>query len=445
MELNYTHFSRTSSYCWHSSCLSYLRIYAQEVSHPMIYWAPLFHFYQPPTQLPDVLDRICDECYRPLIAIFGDLKKARVTINVTGSLIELLREHRATDVIDGLRRLVENYRVEFTGTAMYHPILPLIPQREGRRQIVLNQRTGRRAFGDAFHPLGFFPPELCFAPEVVPTVLETGHRWLLASGVACPSEWPLDYVASVASDEGDLAVFFRDDLLSNRIAFADLDVDGFFANLRALRGKRQSVYVITAMDAETFGHHVAGWEQRFLAQAIRRVADGGTGGSDPSDTIQIVSISRLLDLFPRRHVPMPRASSWSTTGDDLAAGNPYPLWKDPGNRVHQLQWELTGLVLDLAHRAEALSNNDVSRHHARIARVQMDRALHSCQYWWASRRPMWEINMINRGLLAQQEALLNAARAIRSSDAPDYTRADAIYRYVAAREVAARILDELVG
>ena len=415
----------------------------------MIYWAPLLHFYQPPTQLPDVLERICDECYRPLIDILGETTSARLTINVTGSLLELLREHRATDVVDGLRRLGEGDNVEFTGTAMYHPILPLIPAREGRRQIVLNQRTSRGAFGDVFHPLGFFPPELCFAPTIVPTVLETGHRWLLASGVACPGEWPLEFIPSVGTDEGDLAIFFRDDLLSNRIAFADLDVDGFFANLRALRGKRSSIYVVTAMDAETFGHHLTGWDKRFLAKAIHLLTEDeeherGRGEPD-ADAIRVVTISRLLDLFPRSHVSMPLASSWSTTGDDLAAGNPYPLWKDPGNHVHQLQWELTELVLDLAQRAEVLSDNDVSRNHARIARVLMDRALHSCQYWWASRRPMWEINMINRGLFAQQEALLNAARAIRSSHAPDYTRSDATYRYVAAREVAARILDELVA
>ncbi|MGH2457238.1 MAG: hypothetical protein ACRDIY_00025 [Chloroflexota bacterium] len=413
----------------------------------MIYWAPLLHFYQPPTQLPGVLDRICDECYRPVIEIFEGLTAAQVTINVTGSLIELLREHRATDVVDGLRRLGERGTVELTGTAMYHPILPLIPAREGRRQVVLNQRISRSAFGNAYHPLGFFSPELCFAPSIVPTVLETGHRWLLASGVACPTEWPLEFIPSVGSDEGDLAILFRDDILSNRIAFADLDVEGFFASLRALRGWRQSIYVVTALDAETFGHHLPGWDQRFLARVIQALAgDGkGTDNRDAPDGIQMVTISRLLELFPRRHIPMPHPSSWSTTGDDLAAGNPYPLWKDPGNHVHQLQWELTELVLDLAQRAEALSDTDVSREHARIARTLMDRALHSCQYWWASRRPMWEINMINRGLLAQQEAMLNATRAIRSSHAPDYTRSDATYRYLAAREVATRILDELVA
>jgi len=415
----------------------------------VIYWAPLLHFYQPPNQLPDVLDRICDECYRPLNRIFADLVDVRATINVTGSLVELLRERRATDILDGWRRLAERGQVEFTGTAMYHPILPLIPAHEGRRQIVLNQRTNRAAFGDAFRPIGFFPPELGFAASIVPTVLETGHRWLLASGVACPTDWPLDFIPTVTSDEGELAVFYRDDLLSNRVAFADLDAAGFINSLRSLRGARESVFVVTAMDAETFGHHLRGWEEQFLAQVFHTIAEAKQAREGRAETdgeaIQVVALSQLLDLFPQQPSPTPRASTWSSNGDDLAAGNPYPLWKSPGNRVHQLQWELTGLVLDLAQRAEAFSDDDTSRYFARIARVQMDRALYSCQYWWASRRPMWEVNLVHRGLMAQQEALLNATRSIRSSHAPDSARADATYRFIAARDVAARILDELVA
>ncbi len=414
----------------------------------MIYWAPLLHFYQPPTQLPDVLDRICDECYRPLVHLLGNGHDARATFNVTGSLIELLSVHHGADVVDGLRHLGEHQRIEFTGTAMYHAILPLIPASERRRQVVLNRRISRDAFGRGFEPTGFFPPELCFAPSIVPTVLETGHGWLLLGGVACPSEWPVDFIPTLRTDEGELAVFFRDDLLSNRIAFGDLDAAGFVDSLRAMKGSRENIYVVTAMDAETFGHHLRGWEEQFLARVFQIAsapAPGRGGSRTTTDRVQVVPISRLLEVFPRRPIPMPRASSWSSSGEDLAAGNPYPLWKDPGNRIHQLQWQLTDLVLDLTRRAEELSDNDDSSRFARIARIQTDRALHSCQYWWASRRPMWDVNMVHRGLVAQQEALLNAMRAIRSSHAADAVRAEATYRFVAARDLIARILDELIA
>jgi hypothetical protein len=45
----------------------------------MIYWAQLLHFYQPPTQVPSVLRRICDESYRPLLKVFQEYPNARST------------------------------------------------------------------------------------------------------------------------------------------------------------------------------------------------------------------------------------------------------------------------------------------------------------------------------------------------------------------------------
>ena len=45
--------------------------FAVTLVRPMVYWAPILHLYQPPTQFPAVLKRICDESYRPLIALLG--------------------------------------------------------------------------------------------------------------------------------------------------------------------------------------------------------------------------------------------------------------------------------------------------------------------------------------------------------------------------------------
>jgi predicted glycosyl hydrolase (DUF1957 family) len=414
----------------------------------VIYWAPVFHFYQPPTQLPEVVDRICDECYRPLTRLFDENPDARATFNIVGSLTEQLLSRRADDILTGWRRLAERGQIELTGTAMYHAILPLIPADEMRRQITLNQRMNRRVFGELFRPAGFFPPELCFSADMTVPVVETGHRWLLISGVACPGDWPLDYVPTISTEVGDLAVFFRDDLLSNRIAFGDLDIPSFLAFLRNLRGQRARVYVVTAMDAETFGHHLRGWEQKFLEGAFRALTRASPPETSDRDVhngpeIASVTVSQLLDIFPRQPHAMPSASSWSTSGEELAAGIPYPLWRHPDNPLHQLQWRLADLALDLVRRAEAACDGDASRQFARVARGQMDRALHSCQFWWASRRPMWDPTMIHRGLAIQQEVLLNAARAVMSSSVPAAARVECSYRFIAARELVARILDVL--
>jgi alpha-amylase/alpha-mannosidase (GH57 family) len=408
----------------------------------MIYWTPFLHFYQPPTQYTSVLDRICDECYRPLIRVFESAPNARATCNVTGALTELLREHAKDDILDGLRCLGERGKVEFTGSGMYHPILPLIPSHEQRRQIRLNLAINRRIFGPAFRPAGFFPPEMAVSTSILPTISGSGYRWVIASGVANSGDWPLDFVPRVDAVDGDLAIFFRDDLLSNQIAFREIHAPTFFAKLRELRGQRSDIYVITAMDAETFGHHHRGWEELFLAEAFRLASEQVARTS--ADRIQVATVTDLLETFPAGPRMAVKASSWSTGGDDLSAGNAFPLWNDPSNEIHHLQWEVARITSDLVQRAECAADNDESRHLAHNARIQLDRALHSCQFWWASRRPMWEVNMINRGLCEQQEALLNATRSIRSSGAPEPERRDALYHFIAARDLAERIVETLV-
>ncbi len=430
----------------------------------MIYWAPLLHFYQPPTQLHWVLDKVCDESYRPLIKVFQELPSAKVTVNINGVLTELLRDHGKMDIIKGLAKLAENGQLEFTGSGKHHPILPLIPHDEMKRQIAQNRQTNRRLFGRAFAPQGFFPPEMGYSREMVKPVIESGHQWILLSGVACPVDWPLDVIHEISTDSEKLSVFFRDDILSNKICFHGIDAQGFLNHLARLRGEGGDIYVITAMDAETFGHHIKHWERLFLEEVYEALEppEPVTGGvrqlqllaDEHRDIIafqervearevEVVTISQLLNIFPGGSSIEPKPSSWSTTGDDLAAGNPYPLWNDPNNQIHRLQWEHMNICIDMVEKASRWADNEASKYYADIARGLLDRALHSDQFWWASRRPMWDINLINRGLMQQTEALLNAYKAIKTSGTSDEEKTECYYREIAARDIRAKIRDQL--
>ena len=428
----------------------------------MIYWAQLLHFYQPPTQVPSVLKKICDESYRPLLQVFEDYPNARATVNFNGVLTDMLMDCGHGDVIDDLIGLAEKGQLEFTGTGKYHPILPLIPREEVKRQIGLNTQTNRRFFGKAYAPQGFFPPEMCYSQDILQPVVKSGHRWVILSGIACPAEWPVDTVYKAECDGQEIAVFFRDDVLSNRISFQDLKATEFIAHLEQWQGQRESIYVVTAMDAETYGHHIQDWEKTFLARVYQELeATAGpveevrqakalagqhaallTNG-EAAGQIQMATISQLLDLFPQGPTIEPRPSSWSTTADDMEGGDYYPLWQDRNNEVHRLQWEHLGICIELVNKALQCADNDESRHSAAIARGLLDRAEHSCQMWWASSRPMWDINLIHMGLLDQLRTIVNAYRAINKSGAGDDTKREYYYRTIAARDIRDKLEDRL--
>jgi len=428
----------------------------------MIYWAQLLHFYQPPTQVPSMLKRICDESYRPLIQVFEEYPNAKVTVNFNGVLTDMLIDCGHQDVVQGLKGLAEKGQIELTGTGKYHPILPLIPREEVKRQIGLNAQTNRRAFGRAYAPQGFFPPEMCYSKDILQPIIKSGYRWIILSGIACPVEWPMDVIHRAEHEGQSLAVFFRDDVLSNRISFQELESKEFIAHLEEWQGERESIYVVTAMDAETFGHHIQGWERAFLAkvyeeleptpEAIEEVKQAKvlaghhasflTNG-EATTKIQMVTISELLNLFPQGQTIEPRPSSWSTTAEDMAAGNYYPLWQDKNNELHRLQWEHLSICIELVNKALECADNEESHHYADIARGLLDRAEHSCQMWWASNRPMWDINLIHMGLLAQLRTVVNAYRAINKSGADEETKREYYYRTVAARDIRHKLEDRL--
>src|SRR5690242_5664606 len=101
----------------------------------MTLWAQLLHFYQPPTQTHDILHKVAEESYRPLIRVLKEHPAARLAVNMNGVLTELLGEHGLGDVVSGLRELAERGIIEFVGSGKFHPILPLIPEVEQRRSI----------------------------------------------------------------------------------------------------------------------------------------------------------------------------------------------------------------------------------------------------------------------------------------------------------------------
>jgi hypothetical protein len=156
-----------------------------------------------------------------------------------------------------------------------------------------------------------------------------------------------------------------------------------------------------------------------------------------------VTISDLLDIFPRGESIEPKASSWSTDNPDLDAHNPYPLWQSPNNAIHQYLWEHMDIAMALVNKAVAVAKDKSARQYADNARTLLDAALHSDQFWWASRRPWWDPNLIHRGLTKQQEVILNAYKAISLSNCSPKVKRECYYKVAAARDISNKIIDEI--
>ena len=378
------------------------------------YWAPLFHIYQPPDQDLQVLKIINKECYKPLFSLIDEYDNVKFSLNISGVLIELFYEYGLSDTIDLLKNLASENKIDIVGTAKFHPILPLIPRKETKRQIQMNEEINRREFG-RWQKNGFFPPEMAISGGVAKLVKQLGYKWVIMSGIACPVEWPYDQI--YCSPNG-LQLFFRDDILSNKISFKNIKAKQFVKSIKEIfrpnenqkteNSSKINRYIVTAMDGETFGHHIKNYEKTFLKKVIDLIK--------VDEEIKTVFISELDQYFPisPKNI-IPRESSWSTSFEDIQKGIPYPLWKNPENEIHKYYWKLMNSVNSLMNMIDNLDLTfgwQVENYYT-TARYFYDRGIYSCPVWWANpQNDTWSPNLIYKGLELLMRAALNAQMAL---------------------------------
>ncbi|MHA1124096.1 MAG: hypothetical protein ACTSSB_00265 [Candidatus Heimdallarchaeota archaeon] len=370
-----------------------------------LYVSFVFHIYQPPTQKPKILKQIIKESYRPLLQLLQNNPQAQLTLNINGSLTELLMLYEEETILALLTDLVSKEQIDLIGSSCYHAILPLIPGEEILRQIELNEDMHRKVLGEKFQPKGFWLPEMAYDYRVIESLTARNYEWTILSSIASPEEeLPDDFIPYINSG---FKVFFRNDLLSNLISFNPPTIDEFYLEMKGNKNpEKEDYYLILAMDGETFGHHIKGLIEDFLDPLVKRI------NNDPH--IKLTRVIDLPEIFTEKKKILPKASSWSTTEEDLDNGVPFPLWSDPNNRIHQLQLAIMNHTLHLVSMAQtclSLSEKDVDKIKERYtnARTWLDQGLHSCQLWWASARPWYSAEMILKGLnqliLASSEAL----------------------------------------
>jgi len=382
------------------------------------YFAPLLHIYQPPTQDIEILKKIDKESYKPLFKMIQEHENAKFCLNINGILVDMLYEFGLGDTMDLIKDLVKEKKLEIVGTAKFHPILPLIPQKEAEHQIKLNEIVNKREFGKNWIKSGFFPPEMAISPEVIKIVKDLGYEWIIMSGIAISSEWAYDKIYQ--SPEG-LLLFFRDDILSNKISFKEIKPNEFIDSLKNLFNNNNNnkndvdddnSYIIVAQDGETFGHHIKNYEKDFLGKVLTKL--------EKEDEVQTCFISEIKNYFPIEKKPItPKKSSWSTIDTDLKDNEYYPLWKHKKNDIHRHYWKIVNNLNKLIELADSIdkSKNWETEQYYKTARWFYDRGLHSCPTWWSNpNRGTWSPNLIYRGTELLIRAALNAQLAVIKSD-----------------------------
>ena len=344
-------------------------------------WGFFLHFYQPYNQQMDILERIVNESYRKVIGGLASNPKMKITININAGLSELLANNGYMDVIEDIKSFAQRGQIEFTGGVKYHPFLPLLPRSEIKRQIELNEKTNKKYFGKSWKPQGFFSPELAYSKKVAETAKQCGYKWIIAEELAATKKPDFKSIYTIKGLD-DFKIIFRDKRISVLILSAIARSVRSFIQEIGKKELKKNRYLLTMMDAETFGHHRPGLEN-LLFQIYN------------DKKIKKVFVSELVKQFDADKKITPRDSTWSSEEQDFwlekEKTRSFTLWNHPQNPIHHLQWEFTYFVIDMVKK---LNKNAP---HYKEVREKLDKALQSDQFWWASAKPWWSLEMIEAG------------------------------------------------
>jgi ribosome-associated translation inhibitor RaiA len=343
-----------------------------------MYWANFFHIYQPASQQPDILEAVVAQSYRPILEAIKNQKNVSLSLNVNGALLELFDKHGYSDLIETLKGLLDEGRLEITGCAKYHAFLPLIEEDEIIRQIKLNDETNKFFLGPSYKPKGFFPPEMGFKEELIPIVSDLGFEWIILDEIALGGKTgQVDYKKIYKIKNSKLLVFFRERRASNLIMSALIRTAEALKHVME-KDFASGRYLVTAMDGETFGHHRPGL-QNLLPELFA------------ASEFQFIKISDIPKYFKDVVEVEPVKSTWASSLDDIQKNIQFLSWFDPENVIHQWQWQLFELVLDAVHSL------DKKHPDYKQIRSSMDIAMASDHFWWASAKPWWSLEMIEDG------------------------------------------------
>lgn len=367
----------------------------------------LLHFYQPHDQQSDILERIVNESYRPILQGLYKRPHAKLVVNINGGLISLLKEQGYTDVLDTLKKLIKRGQVEITTSAMYHAFLPLIPKNEISRQIDLNTKEQIKAFGNDLKINGFFSPEMAISDIVIDTASKQNMQWIAAPSLSLKDGNPS---SDVIYKYKDLNILFRNKRVSSLILSAvTRDAQTLIRETTDLHNEDK--YWFCVMDAETFGHHRIGLEELLFDILDNKFFN-------PVTAIELINKGLAVKEASIR------PCTWTNTEQDFHlkdGSNSFILWKDPSNTIHETQWEFTNFVIKSVNNYK-----DKSKPNYKKARKLLDTAIASDQFWWASVKPWWSLEMIEQGAFS----LLTVVKTLYVTENKNVSKAESYYRTI---------------
>lgn len=314
-------------------------------------WLNFLHFYQPANSQSYRINEAVEKSYRRLIALLEDNPELKFTANISGCLLERLKDEGFIDVLNSFRELIGAGRLEVVGSAAYHGFLPFLPLVEVEYQIRRQEELTKEILGIDLKGGGFFFPEMAYTPKLAKLVKKLGYTWTIVDEASVASA---GYEAAVIDSNSGLRVMVRNRAFSNAY-LPDLVNGKLNNNLPEL--------VVTATDSELYGlRHLDPTKE---LEKMMRLTDLSTQ-----------TVTEFLKEQNNLKEHKLKSASWET--NQVKDGkSPFVIWNNPKSILHRDLWRLASIAIKAGQ--DNLEDEGYEGH-----RWHLDRGLASCMFWWAS-------------------------------------------------------------
>jgi predicted glycosyl hydrolase (DUF1957 family) len=356
-------------------------------------WINFLHLYQPPDSEIHTIKEATEKSYERIAAALENNPQAKITINITGCLVEYWQEMRYFDLLRRFKELIARGQIELTGSVAYHCLMPLVPKKEVARQIKDNTRILKAAFGEEIKLRGFFMPEMAYGPEAAKIVKNCGFEWLILDEICHSGKLnEVDFSKVYRSKTGGLKIIFRSRKFSTCYVPKMINKKYPYKDL-----------LITATDGELYGLHC-------------RDKNGEFEKALGNPAVRTELISEFIDSREQFYVVQLVKGNWEASEEEILNGNFYALWFDPKNEVHCRLWRFAEMVISLVEKYHTDRNRQWSHFY-------LSRGLASCTFWWASAKDFshlfgpsaWNPDVIEKGV----NNLMRAVRSIEDKSSRD--------------------------
>ena len=365
-----------------------------------MYWINLLHFYQPANIDSFAIKEAYEKSYSRLIRLMEENSHLKMTWNISGCLLVRLQEEGEQGFIESLKKLIKRGQIEIVSSAAYHAFLPLLPKSEVILQIKENEKILSDILGIKKRPKGFFLPEMAYSPALAKIIYKLGYEWIIVDEVAA-YKYP-----NIQKDK-----FYIDKNSGLKVIFRNRKVSMSYPPLKILEIVKEGVdkgIIITATDAELYGlrHEDPSGEMEEISTRADIISE--------TISVFIANLEKSGSSDERISVA---ASSWDSLAEDIKNKEPYKLWNNKNNPIHQELWKLANLVLSLDKKYKKDANYEWYRWH-------LVRGIASCTFWWASAYDFsevfgpnaWNPDVVERGL----EDMVRSVRSIDNKSSKKY-------------------------